>query len=89
MKAKWSGKSAMEKVLLASRIVVSMAVLVLACLTIFQVWTDAIDVAIPLMGVNTLIQSISEWKDRRGSAIFGFFVAAFIFACSVIVWFVR
>lgn len=89
MNAKWNEKSTSQKVLLVSRIIVSIACIVFACLTIFRVWMDGINVAVPLMGVNQVIQSIGEWKERRGSAVFGFCAAAFIFGCSVVVWFVR
>ena len=86
MKAKWNEKSTIERVLFVSRIVVSIAVIVLASLTIFRVQPDAINMAMPLVGINLVIQSINEWKENRGSAILGFCAAAFIFGCSIVVW---
>ncbi len=89
MRTKWAEKSTIEKILLVARIVISIAIIVVVFLRIRGVWMDALYVAIPLSGVNLVIQSVMEWKERRDSAIFGFFVAAFIFVCSIVVWFVK
>ena len=41
------------------------------------------------IGVVLLIQSIQEWKQHRGIAVFGLCAALFIFGCAIVVWFVR
>ena len=73
MKTKWSEKSTSDKVLLVLRITVSIAVLIGAVLQITGVWDKALNVAIPLLSVLILIQSIQEHKEqKKASAIVGY-----------------
>lgn len=76
-----------DKFMLTIRIVTSILVIVLATFQLLGVWDKAINLAIPLMGVFLLIQSIQEWKKQRGVAIFGLCAALFIFGCTIVVWF--
>ena len=73
MKAKWNEKSTADKTMLASRIIISVVVLVGAVLQITGVWDKALNVAIPLLSVLILIQSIQEHKEqKKASAIIGY-----------------
>lgn len=73
MKTKWNEKSTSDKVLLVLRIIVSIAVLIGAVLQITGVWDKALNVAIPLLSVLILIQSIQEHKEnKKASAIIGY-----------------
>ena len=73
MKTKWNEKSTADKTLLVLRIIVSIAVLVGAVLQITGVWDKALNVAIPLLSVLILIQSIQEHKEqKKASAIVGY-----------------
>ena len=73
MKAKWNEKSTADKTMLASRIIISVVVLVGAVLQITGVWDKALNVAIPLLSVLILIQSIQEHKEqKKASAIVGY-----------------
>lgn len=73
MKIKWNEKSTADKVLLVLRIIISVVVLVGAVLQITGVWDKALNVAIPLLSVLILIQSIQEHKEqKKTSAIVGY-----------------
>ena len=73
MKTKWNEKSTADKTLLVLRIVISVVVLVGAVLQITGVWDKALNVAIPLLSVLILIQSIQEHKEqKKASAIVGY-----------------
>lgn len=73
MKTKWSEKSTVDKLLLVLRIIVSIAVLIGAALQITGVWDKALYVAVPLLSVLILIQSIQEHKEQKiASAIIGY-----------------
>ena len=73
MKTKWNEKSTADKVMLVLRIVISVVVLVGAVLQITGVWDKALNVAIPLLSVLILIQSIQEHREhKKASAIVGY-----------------
>ena len=81
MKTKWNEKSTADKVMLVLRVVISVVVLVGAVLQITGVWDKALNVAIPLLSVLILIQSIKEHREhKKASAIVGYvcFVAMVI-----------
>ena len=73
MKTKWNEKSNADKIMLVLRIVISIVVLIGAVLQITSVWDKALNVAIPLLSVLILIQSIQEHKEqKKASAIVGY-----------------
>ena len=73
MKSKWNEKSTADKIMLILRIVISVVVLIGAVLQITGVWDKALNVAIPLLSVLILIQSIQEHKEqKKASAIIGY-----------------
>ena len=73
MKSKWNEKSTADKIMLRLRIVISIVVLIGAVLQITGVWDKALNVAIPLLSVLILIQSIQEHKEqKKASAIIGY-----------------
>ncbi len=73
MKTKWNEKSTADKIMLILRIVISIVVLVGAALQLTGVWDKALNVAIPLLSVLILIQSIQEHKEqKKTSAIVGY-----------------
>ena len=87
MKSKWKEMSAVNKVVLVSRIVLTIVIIVLALLQFFGVLENAINYTMPLLGVYFLIVSIQEWKRQRGTALFSVGVAVFIFIVAFVVWF--
>ena len=73
MKSKWNEKSTADKIMLILRIVISIVVLIGAVLQITGVWDKALNVAIPLLSVLILTQSIQEHKEqKKASAIIGY-----------------
>ena len=73
MKTKWNEKSTADKTMLVLRIIISVVVLAGAVLQITGVWDKALNVAIPLLSVLILIQSIQEHKEqKKSSAIVGY-----------------
>lgn len=88
MKTKWNELSSADKAMLIVRIVVSVAVIILASLQLLGIWDKAINLTAPMIAVVLILQSVQEWKTNRPAAIFGLFATLFIFACAVIVWFV-
>ena len=73
MKSKWNEKSTADKIMLVLRIVISVVVLVSASLKLLNVWDNALIVAIPLLSVLILIQSIQEHRNhKKTSAIIGY-----------------
>lgn len=82
-----------EKIVSVSTIICSLAIVVLAILQIFDVWSDAGFVYLPLMAVNLILQAIREWKKNRSVAIVSicaaFIVTACVAAVTVIELFVR
>ena len=87
MKSKWKEMSTVNKVVLVSRIVLSIVIIVLALLQIFGVLENAINYTMPLLGVYFLIVSMQEWKRQRGTALFSVGMAVFIFIVAFVVWF--
>ena len=73
MKTKWNEKSTADKTMLVLRVVISLVVLAAVVLQITGVWDKALNVAIPLLSVLILIQSIQEHKEnKKASAIIGY-----------------
>ena len=77
-----------EKMMLAARIVLSVVIITLAALQLLDIWEDAIDWCIPLLGVLELIQAAGEWKRNRGAAMLSLGVAVFILGAFIAVHFV-
>lgn len=84
---KWNEWPRADKFMLVVRVVASFLVVVFAALQLLGVWDKAINLAAPLMGIVLLIQSVQEWKQQRGVAIFGLCAALFVFGCAIVVWF--
>ena len=89
MKTKWKEKTAAERALLILRILISVVVIVLAALQLCGVWDNAINYAVPIVGLNLLVVSFQEWKKNRISSVVGFVCAVFILVCSIVVYFYK
>ena len=79
----------LHKVVTIISILASLSVVVLAVLQMFNVWDQAINVFMPLMGVTMLCQSYMQWNNSRKVAYFSIGTAVFIFICAIIVFFVK
>jgi len=89
MKTKWKDAPLTHKIVTAVSIIVALLVIVLAILQIFDIWTQAINLCIPLMGVNLLCQTYMQWNTSRKSAFFSLGCAVLVFASAIAVFFIK
>ena len=87
MKINWKNAPLLQKVVTIISILASLSVVVLAVLQIFAIWEQAINIHLPLLGVTMLCQSYMQWNNSRKVAYFSIGTAAFIFICTIIVFF--
>ena len=89
MKTKWKDTPMLHKVITVFSVIVSLAGAALVVLQIFDIWTKAINLCIPLMGVNLLCQTYMQWSTNRKTAYFSLGCAVFVFACAIAVFFIK
>lgn len=89
MKKSWKESTFVEKIAAILSIIICLSVVVLAILQIFDIWSTSINLLVPLLGVNMLLQAFVQWKVNRGVSIFSVCVGGFIFICAIVVFFVR
>ena len=89
MKTKWKDTPLSHKIITVFSVMVSLAVVTLAILQIFEIWTQAINLCIPLMGVNLLCQTYIQWNTSRRSAYVSLCSAALVFICAIAVFFIK
>ena len=89
MKSKWKDTPLSHKIITVFSVIVSLAVVTLAILQIFEIWTQAINLCVPLMGVNLLCQTYMQWNTSRKTAYFSLGCAVFVFACAIAVFFIK
>ena len=89
MKTNWKNAPLLQKVVTIISIIASLSVVVLAVLQMFDIWDQAINVFMPLMGVTMLCQTYIQWNNSRKVAYFSIGTAAFIFICTIVVFFVK
>ena len=89
MKTKWKDSPLSHKIITVFSVIVSLAVVMLAVLQILDIWTQAINLCIPLMGVNMLCQTYVQWNTSRKTAYFSLGCAVFVFACAIAVFFIK
>jgi len=83
MKTKWKDTPILYRVISVFSLIVSIAVVTLAVLQILDIWTQAINLCIPLMGVNLLCQTYMQWNTSRRTAYFSLGCAVLVFACAI------
>ena len=89
MKTKWKDTPLSHKTITVFSVIVSLAVVTLAILQMFDIWTQAINLCVPLMGVNLLCQTYMQWNTSRKTAYFSLGCAAFVFVCAIAVFFIK
>lgn len=89
MKTKWKDTPLSHKIITVFSVIVSLAVVTLAILQICDIWTQTINLCIPLMGVNLLCQTYTQWNTSRKTAYFSLGCAIFVFACAIAVFFIK
>lgn len=80
-------KSFSETMMFVIRIAASLGVIICSLLQLFDIWENAVNVSVPLIGAVLLIQTIQEWKKQRVIAVFSLCCAVFVFICTIVVWF--
>ena len=89
MKTKWKDAPLIHKIVTVVSIIVALAVIVLAILQMFDIWTQAINLCVPLMGVNLLCQTYIQWNTSRKTAHISLGCAVCVFACAIAVFFIK
>jgi len=89
MKTKWKDTPLSHKIITVFSVIVSLAVVTLAILQMFDIWTQAINLCIPLMGVNLLCQTYTQWNTSRKTAYFSLGCAVLVFVCAIAVLFIK
>ena len=89
METKWKDAPLIHKIVTVVSIIVALAVIVLAILQMFDIWTQAINLCVPLMGVNLLCQTYIQWNTSRKSAYVSLCCAALVFICAIAVFFIK
>ena len=89
MNIKWKEAPLLHRIVTIISVLASLSVVVLAVLQMFDIWEQAINVFMPLMGITMLCQSYMQWNNSRKVAYFSIGTAVFIFICAIIVFFVK
>ena len=89
MKSSWKEAPVMHKIVTVISILASISVVVLAVLQIFDVWSQAANVYMPLMSVTMLCQAYMQWNNSRKVAYFSIGTAVFILICAIVVFFIK
>ena len=89
MNIKWKEAPLLHRIVTIISVLASLSVVVLAVLQMFDIWEQAINVFMPLMGITMLCQSYMQWNHSRKVAYFSIGTAVFIFICAIVVFFVK
>ena len=89
MKSKWKDVPLTHRMVTIISIGLSLSIVVLGILQIFEIWVYAINVCVPLMGLVNLCQAYIQWNTSRKVAYFSIGTAVFIFICAIVVFFVK
>ena len=84
-----SQKNTGEKVLSVISAICSITIIILACMQIFRVWENAINVLEPILGILILIQAIQNWKKNKVVAILNLCVSIFIFLVCIFIFIIK
>ncbi|MBR4022678.1 MAG: hypothetical protein IKI94_08845 [Ruminococcus sp.] len=78
-----------HKIVINVSVLLSLSVIVLAIMQMFNIWENAINVFVPLCGVINLCQAYLHWNTSRKTAYFSIGTAVFIFICAILVFFIK
>ncbi len=85
----WDKKTLLSKILTIIGFIISIIVIILAILQIFNVWENSIYVFEPLTGVLMLIQAIEHWKKDKRTAYISLFASIFLIAVAIFIFLVK
>lgn len=86
MRINWKSSSKFEKVLWILQMAISVAVIILVILKLCDIYAEALNWAVPLLGLTQVIMGLQEWKQSKSMALISFCVAAVVFACTAAVF---
>ena len=89
MMKNWNNLPTAQKISAVVSIPICIAIVVLAILQIADVWKDAGDVYVPLLGALQICQAASFWKENRRLAYFSLVTGILILIASAIVFFLK
>ena len=89
MKSKWTDAPLLHKIVTIISILVSLSVVVLAVLQVFDIWNQAINICVPLMGITMLCQAYIQWNTSRKVAYFSIGTAVFVFIFAIVVFIIK
>ena len=81
----WLGSTLKEKIATVLTVAIAVGIIVMAVLQFCGVTERAIDVVLPLLGFEQLLNAAMQWKKNRKIAIFDLVCAGIILACSAAV----
>jgi hypothetical protein len=80
---KWNEMSVFQKIMYVVGLLCSLAAIVLCVLAMTDRLEKGLNYALLLLAVNSLCSGVQNWKEKKGLAIFGLAVAAFIFVSQI------
>ncbi len=89
MKSKWKDTPLLYKLVTTVSILASLSIVVLTVFQLFDIWNQAVNICVPLMGVTMLCQAYIQWNTSRKVAYFSIGTAVFILICAIVVFFVK
>jgi hypothetical protein len=83
----WKQKTALSKILTIIGLILSITIVILLLLQIFNVWDKTENICALLSAILMLIQAIEIWKTNRSVAIVALFTAIVVFVSTILVLF--
>jgi hypothetical protein len=80
---KWNEMSVFQKIMYVVGLLCSLAAIVLCVLAMTDRLEKGLNYALLLLAVNSLCSGVQYWKEKKGLAISGLAVAAFIFVSQI------
>jgi SNF family Na+-dependent transporter len=80
----WNQKKVSSKIFTIIGLILSVAIIILALLQIFDVWDKAVNVCEPLLGILILLQAIENWKTNKLVALASLFASIAVFALTAL-----
>ncbi|MBN7772320.1 hypothetical protein [Clostridium aminobutyricum] len=84
---KWEEKSIVEKQLAVLGLILSIAVIILAALSLTDGWQGTINVVELLLGLLMLVQTLQFWKYNKAIAIITLIAAILCFGAAIVSFF--
>lgn len=87
MKKRWNERTKFEKILVISRTVVSLIIISASIMKFLNIWSNGLNLVIPLFAVYYLLETIYNWKTDKDMAALSLLMTIIIIAVSWAVFF--